>query len=278
MTYPQSAVKVAEPFFFAGGNIGCLLVHGFSGSPAEMRLLGEHLADAGHTVQGIRLAGHGSSPEALQGVSWRDWLQSVETGFDELRQRCAEVVVVGFSLGGALSLVLARRRQFERLVVLAAPLFLEGDWRLNFLPVLRYFVPWFYPLEEIDLSDPAVQQRIHNVNPDIDLSDPQVQQQIRRSVKIPVGAIDELQHALGTARRQLASISLPTLAIYGRDDKRIPLSSADILINNLGSTQKQLVWWGDTGHQLVQIGPHRDAIFAQVAAFVTNEPITDVVR
>ena len=36
-----------NPFFFEGGEVGCLLVHGFSGSPPEMRPMGEYLAGKG---------------------------------------------------------------------------------------------------------------------------------------------------------------------------------------------------------------------------------------
>jgi esterase/lipase len=44
-----------NPFTFEGGPVGCLLVHGFSGSPPEMRPMGEFLAGKGLTVLGVRL-------------------------------------------------------------------------------------------------------------------------------------------------------------------------------------------------------------------------------
>ena len=50
-----------RPFFFAGGDVGCLLVHGFTGTPHEMRFLGERLAAQGYTVSGVCLAGHATS-------------------------------------------------------------------------------------------------------------------------------------------------------------------------------------------------------------------------
>ncbi len=46
----------AEPFMHRGGPTGCLLIHGFTASPQEMRGLGEHLASPGHTAVGIRSA------------------------------------------------------------------------------------------------------------------------------------------------------------------------------------------------------------------------------
>jgi carboxylesterase len=48
-------IKTTEPFFFPGNDTGCLLIHGFTGAPTEMRPLGEFLAGKGYTVLGVRL-------------------------------------------------------------------------------------------------------------------------------------------------------------------------------------------------------------------------------
>ena len=61
-----------NPFFFEGGPTGCLLVHGFSRSPLEMGPMGEYLAGKGLTVLGVRLAGHGTSPEDMAKTTWCD--------------------------------------------------------------------------------------------------------------------------------------------------------------------------------------------------------------
>jgi carboxylesterase len=74
-----------EPFFFPGGASGVLLIHGFSGSPAEMRGLGERLAQDGHAVAGMRLPGHTSNPADLAGTNWRAWLAAVEGEYERLQ-------------------------------------------------------------------------------------------------------------------------------------------------------------------------------------------------
>jgi carboxylesterase len=60
-------LKDAEPFFFPGGPDGCLLIHGFTGTPFEMRGLGQYLAARNYTVFGPRLSHHGSKPPS---ISW----------------------------------------------------------------------------------------------------------------------------------------------------------------------------------------------------------------
>ena len=77
-------IPTAEPFFFAGkganAKIGCLVTHGFTGAPKEMRWLGEYLNHQGYTVCGIRLNGHATKPEDMVRSHWQDWLLSVEDG------------------------------------------------------------------------------------------------------------------------------------------------------------------------------------------------------
>ena len=115
------APSIIEPFFFPGGEPGVLLIHGFLTAPGEMRPLGQYLAAAGMTVSGIRLRGHGTQPEDLAKVSWRDWLADVDAGFTELRRHCAQVCIAGLSLGGALALHAAAHNSVARVVTFSAP-------------------------------------------------------------------------------------------------------------------------------------------------------------
>lgn len=96
-----------DQFFFAGGPTGCLLVHSFSGSPPEMRPMGEYLTAQGLTVLGVRLAGHGTSPEDMAKTTWHDWVASAAEGLRELQGQCSKVFAAGLSMGGLLVLHLA---------------------------------------------------------------------------------------------------------------------------------------------------------------------------
>ena len=73
----MNAMMTREPaFYFEGGKIGCLLLHGFTGSPLHMRFLGEKLRDAGYTVYAPLLPGHGTSVEDMAKYGWKDWLEA----------------------------------------------------------------------------------------------------------------------------------------------------------------------------------------------------------
>ncbi|MFV9505636.1 MAG: alpha/beta hydrolase [Oscillochloridaceae bacterium umkhey_bin13] len=259
---------MTEPFFFSGGTHGCLLIHGFSGDPSEMHGLGQALAAQGHTVLGVRLPGHGGPPEALASAHWRDWLAAVEGAFDDLRQRCATVSAVGFSLGGALAAMLAARRPVHHLAMLATPARLQGDWRLNLLAVVRHTTPWFYPLERADFKDPAVRTQVARYAPEIDLDDPEVQARVRREARISLHAVDELRLALAATKATLPRVQAPTLIMQGRNDDVAPPDSPWRIAAALGSARRDLVWWEETGHQLLVLGPHREQIYARVVRFL----------
>lgn len=257
-----------DPFFFPGNDHGVLLIHGFSGGPFEMRELGVRLAHANHTVLGMRLPGHADPLDALAAIQWHDWLIAVRHAYADLATRCNHVSVVGFSLGGALALLLAAEQPIHRLSLLATPLWLMGDWRINLLAVVRHVIPWFYPLEHADFSDPAVRAQVHARQPDLDLDNPAIQAALRRGVRLSIGALDELRRTLAHARRSVPHVTAPTLIMHGRADTVAPISSADHLIRHLSSADRRLIWWEQTGHQLLTEGPHRQAIQQHVADFL----------
>ncbi|HUW53116.1 MAG TPA: alpha/beta fold hydrolase, partial [Rhodanobacter sp.] len=94
-------------FFFEGGRSGVLLIHGLTGTPMEMRLLGKGLNRAGFTVHGMQLAGHCGNADDLLGTGWRDWYASVEKAADEMLDKVDHLFVGGLSMGALLALKLA---------------------------------------------------------------------------------------------------------------------------------------------------------------------------
>ena len=104
----QQVLAGAEPFRMEGSSeVGVLVSHGFTGTPQSVRPLGEALADAGFTVSGPRLAGHGTSVEDMARSAATDWLASLYTELAWLRERTTDIFVAGLSMGGMFSLYLA---------------------------------------------------------------------------------------------------------------------------------------------------------------------------
>jgi len=104
-TVPMDPEKTA-PFQLGEGHQACLMLHGFTGSPWDLRPLGEFLARNGYFVSAIQLPGHGTTPEAMASVSYADWKAAAERALlqiDGFRQ----VFIVGLSMGALLALIAA---------------------------------------------------------------------------------------------------------------------------------------------------------------------------
>ncbi|MBC7264297.1 MAG: alpha/beta fold hydrolase [Chloroflexi bacterium] len=237
-----------NPFFFPGGPTGCLLIHGFSGSPPEMRPMGEYLASQGLTVRGVRLAGHGTTPEDMARTGWRDWVASAEEGLRELQDRCDRVFVAGLSMGGLLTLHLAAHYPLPGIIVMSAPAYI-ADWRFRFLPLVQSFVHWVTPDIESDLTDPEAESRYWSYD------------------RLPTRCVVSLGELLWLVRGELARVQIPALVMQGRCDRHIPPDSAQIIYDRLGSADKELVWFENSGH-CITIDSEREAVWARAYKFI----------
>jgi carboxylesterase len=122
--------------------LGCLLLHGFTATPEEVRPLGDALARAGFPVRAPRLAGHATTPDDLARTGWRDWVASAEDALAALRAEASRTAIAGASLGSLLALLLAARHPHDvATVVCCATPFRLRDRRLQVLRSLRWLPP-----------------------------------------------------------------------------------------------------------------------------------------
>ena len=141
-----------------GGNVGCLLLHGFPGSPAEVRELGVYLARQGVSVVAPCLPGFGQRPEALEGVQWEDWLRAAAADLRRLQERCSWVFAAGLSMGSALSLYLAAQVPLAGVAAVSPPVKLRNPLA-PLIPLARYVLRWHELGTDQDLVDPTAAER-----------------------------------------------------------------------------------------------------------------------
>ncbi len=238
-----------HPFFWKAGRDAALLVHGFPGTPAEMRPLGHAFKEAGWTVEGVLLPGFGPNIGTLKRRSFHDWIEAVKKSFQALHQEHERVVIVGNSMGGALALLLATEQRPAG-VVLLAPYWSLGNRWLNILwPALRLIVRNFKPFKRADFSAPEVRRALNRAFSEVDLNDAEVQQRLRQ-LTIPVKSLAQL-HELGRrAFRKAPSVEVPKLVIQGRRDPVVPPERTRLLVSRLPkNTQYQEV---NGAHDLVE--------------------------
>jgi len=239
-------------FHFPGGPVGCLLVHGFTGSPPEMRGLGEHLAAQGYTVRGPRLPGHGTSPEDMATTGADDWLAGAEADLRRLQSECETVFVGGLSMGGVISLILASEHPVAGVIALSTPAHL-GDWRVKLMPLVRHFAKWV-PQDSLPASD---------------LTDPEAQDRLSCYERTPTACVVELNRLVGRMRRALPRVTAPALLIQSTGDRHIPPGSAQFIHDHLGSQDKVLRLFHHSGHAIT-VDTEREAVWRAVGEFIAR--------
>src|SRR5690606_21756517 len=100
------------------------------------------LAAAGLTVALPRLPGHGTTWQEMSRTRWEDWYAELDKAFADLRGRCAEVFVMGLSMGGCLALRLAEvHGAAVQGVVVVNPSVVSDTPLLRLAPVLNWVLP-----------------------------------------------------------------------------------------------------------------------------------------
>lgn len=207
-----------QPFLWEGGRPAAVLVHGFPGTPAEMRPLAETLHAAGWTVHGLLLPGFGVEIEALGQKRYTEWVEAVQDAVATLQRRHRPTLLIGFSMGSAVCTAAAARCQPDGLVLLAPFWKLTGPlWSI--LPIMQRIFPTIQPfrLMKPDFDNPEVRKGIVNFMPGVDLDDPGVRQALV-SVKIPMRVITEVHQAGQAAGDAARQVRIPTLVLQGAQD------------------------------------------------------------
>lgn len=244
-------IKTAEPFLFPGSKTGCLLVHGFTGSPKEMRWMGEHLAEQGFSVLGVRLAGHATQPEEMIRSRYVDWMHSVEDGYQLLRGIADRVYLVGLSMGGVLSLLMASKLDVAGVFAMSTPYELT-DPRVKYAKLLSTFIHYMPKTKEAPGSTWVDKDAWRE-----QVSYPQN----------PLRSVAELASLLDEMRAALPQVNVPTLLVHSRNDKYVPQNSMENIYAALGTSDKEMLWVTESGH-VIPREPAKAEVFAAAAAFI----------
>jgi carboxylesterase len=220
-----------EAFRLAGGSQAALLIHGFTGSPPEMRLIGDYLHARGMTVHAPLLPGHGTDPADLNRRRWTEFADTAARAYSELQAASQQVVVAGLSMGALLALHLAAQHDSPAALVVYSPALRLANPFNRLLPVLKHFVA-LWP------------------KPKTRLTDPQASAHLWSYPVVPTRAGHELLKLQGQVRQELPRVTCPLLIVHSTLDDQVHPSSPQRLYDQVGSADKELLLLHDSGHAL----------------------------
>ncbi|MFD2670975.1 alpha/beta hydrolase [Marinicrinis sediminis] len=241
-----------EPFHLAGtgerASTALLLVHGFTGSPSEFRRGAYYWQDLGYSVHAIQLPGHGTSPEEMRKTTWKDWMRHVILSYDRLQQAgYASIFLVGHSMGGLLSLLLAIKRPVSGVISLGTPIYVT-TYKAAFARVVHPFVPYVTkkPRRLAQTLDEACAYD-----------------------RTPVKCVVCLQKLVRIVKRKLPLVAAPMLILQGMKDRTVKPHSAAYIYKRCSSSQKRLHYMSESSHSIL-LDKEREDVYRRVDQFVQH--------
>lgn len=237
---------VCQPYFAKGDSHAVLLLHGFTGSAAHMRVLAEGLAAQGFTVRSINLPGHATRMDDMRHCTWQDWLNAAKEEFTRLKAEYEFVSVAGLSMGGCLALMLAEQNDPTAVVAISAPMGVQNRM-MPLAGVASLFVP---EVSWEERKDDALDARYDKGYPGF-------------PTKSAVG----LNRIIREARANLCAVTCPVLVVQSDGDETIRPESMQIILDGVSSTKKARLCLKDVPH-VCTISREGNRIAQQVGEFL----------
>jgi carboxylesterase len=243
----------AAPFDLPGtGTAAALCLHGLTGTPYEVRPLGEALAAVGVRAVGPLLPGH-ESPEELARVRHEDWMAEARRLHGELRAEHDRVYAVGMSMGGLLALSLAAAGGVDAAVVIGVPLRLRQPIGV-LVPLLRLLVPFPSKTGGSDIRDSEARAR----HPSMPV--------------MPLAAVRQLQHLQRRVRAELGRIACPLLVAHGALDRTANPAHAREIFRSVASARREHLELPRSGH-VVPVDLDGPSLVAAAVRFLTGSDL-----
>lgn len=220
-------ISQPKPFFFENGPRAVLLLHGFTGNSADVRMLGRFLETKGYTSLAPHYAGHGVAPEKLVETGPADWWQDVEEAYQTLIDKgYTEIAVAGLSLGGVFSLKLGYTKPIKGIVTMCAPMHMKST-DLMYQGVLEYAREY----KKYEGKD-----------------DKLIEEEMKKFEGKPMETLAELRELIGEVRNNVDHVYAPLFVVQGTLDTVINTDSANIIHDEAESTDKRIKWYEKSGH------------------------------
>ena len=233
----------------ANKEVGILLVHGFTGSPASMRPWAEYLNQRGYTVKVPLLPGHGTTPHDLNLVKWQEWPAKVESDLQELLRTCRKVFICGLSMGGGTTLNIATRYSKD----LAGIILVNPMIHVKFVPhQLAWAISRFQKMRDSvgdDIKRPGLTEYGYDA--------------------LPAVGVYELLKMLHYTRKRLHDVTAPMLLFHSVDDHTLPVTNTEIVMKGVGSRQKQRIELVNSYH-VATLDYDQEVIFENSRLFIES--------
>lgn len=251
---------IGRPFFLKPlrPKAGIVLAHGYMAAPEEVRALAEYFYEQGYAVYGVRLRGHGTSPEDLAERSWEDWYQSFNRGYAIIKSVTDRIIVGGFSTGGCLALIAAARKgeKVQAAFSICAPLQVN-NYSVRLVPSI------------VGLN--SVLKRLGQGRESWEYVVNEPENRHINYERNPLRGVNELVQVMNATEQSLPDVTVPTLVIQGDNDPIVSPVSGQNIFEKIGSSFKEFVMVARDRHGVIN-GEGREDVFSHIRHFLDRAP------
>ncbi|UPM54002.1 alpha/beta hydrolase [Gottfriedia acidiceleris] len=241
-------VTMPKPFTFEGGDRAVLLLHGFTGHSADVRMLGRFLEKQGYTCHAPHYKGHGVPPDELVHTGPEDWWKDVMEAYQFLKDKGHQkIAAVGLSLGGVFALKLGYTVPLNGIVTMCSPMYIKSE-EIMYEGVLAYTREF---------------KKREGKSPE------QIEVEMEEFKKNPMNTLKALQGLIKEVRENVDTVYAPTFVVQSTVDEMINTDSANIIFNEVQSDQKKLKWYENSTH-VITLGQEKDMLHEDVLAFLNE--------
>ncbi|MCF6410268.1 alpha/beta hydrolase [Pseudalkalibacillus salsuginis] len=234
--------------------IGCLCLHGFTGSPYEVEPLVTFLkANTDWLVVSPTFPGHDIGNGRMERVTYQEWIQTAEMELRALQRKCDKIYVVGFSMGGIIAGYLAASNKIDRLVLLSAAAHYVSVSRL-----VQDIKSMVQDLFKGNLKENGMFQRY-----------------LQKFKDTPLSMTFQFRSLIRSLRPYLKKITTPTLIIQGECDGVVPKKSAQYIYNTIRSKNKEIILLPKSKH-IVCHDVEQEDVIRHVYRFLTDTETDEV--
>ncbi|MDQ0159560.1 alpha/beta hydrolase [Alkalibacillus salilacus] len=235
-------IKEPKPFTFEAGPRAVLLLHGFTGHSADVRMLGRYLEKQGYTSHAPIYRGHGKPPEELAKTTAADWWEDVEAAYDHLKELgYEEIAVAGLSLGGVLSLKLAMNKPIKGVIPICTPIFFDNKDELS--AGYRFKAKEYKQLEQKDKET--------------------IEQEVDELMEQSTETFETLSRLIKSVEQDLDTIYTPTFVLQAGSDEMINQDSAQHIYDNVSCDQKDIKWYEGAPH-VITLSDYKEQVHEDI--------------
>lgn len=239
-------IKQPQAFTFEAGPRAVLLLHGFTGHTADVRMLGRFLEKKGYTSHAPIYRGHGVPPEDLIKSNPDQWWEDVNSALNHLKELgYDEIAVAGLSLGGVLGLKLAYSTQVKGIISMCAPMFFDNETQLT--QGFELFAKEYKQLERKDAKT--------------------IEREVATVMEESTELFSLLKETIEEVKDNVDTIYTPTFVVQARNDTMINTESANYIYDHVEADLKDIKWYEESGH-VITLDKQKDELHEDIYQFL----------